>query len=91
MLKSIKFDDSMLEAYDSLVDDIFEERKKEVVTNENIFDERINELNKKENDILNNINKLINFPLILEKMNKDLENIKTEKYKIDLERKNTKN
>jgi len=38
----------------------------------------------KESEILDNIDKVINFPILLEAKNKELENIKLEKYKLEL-------
>jgi hypothetical protein len=48
----------------------------------------LKELELQEKNIVANIYKIINFPELLESQNKELENIKSEKYKIDLKRKN---
>ena len=67
---------------------MYKERKEEL-KNDNInFEKSLKELELQEKDIVVNINKIINFPELLESQNKELEHIKSEKYKVELKRKN---
>jgi hypothetical protein len=75
--------------YDEISKEVFEERKIELKEDNKDYSKFLNELDNKEKKIISNIDKVINFPILLEAKNKELEDIKTEKYKIELKRKNT--
>lgn len=83
ILKWIKINDDVFELFDKIVEEVYEERKEELKDNNVNYINKLNELSKKEKEITDNIDKIINFPSILEIKNKELEIIKVEKINIE--------
>lgn len=75
--------------YDQISKEVYEERKIELKEDNKDYTKVLQELDNKENNIISNIDKVINFPILLDAKNKELEEIKSEKYKVELKRKNT--
>lgn len=86
IFKEINIRDNAFNLYEELSKRIFNEKKTELKNNTKSYDEQLKELDKKESEILDNIDKVINYPQILEKKNKELEEIKSLKYKLELKR-----
>jgi hypothetical protein len=59
-------------------EEMFNNRKSELVDNKKLILEKIKELKLKEADIINNIDKVINFPAFLKEKNRELEDIQAE-------------
>jgi len=86
ILKDLDIKADALMMYEELSKKIFQEKKIELKKYTKTYKEQLKELNKKEIEILDNIDKVIDYPQILEKKNKELEDIKTSKYKLELKR-----
>jgi hypothetical protein len=86
-LSTIKINEDALNLFDLVSEKVFEERKEELKNDSVDYDKYLNELNKREKNIIDNIDKFLHLDHILEIKNKELEEIKTEKYKIELKRK----
>jgi len=82
IFKSINIDKETLSIFHELTKEVYKEEEKEKSKGILTFEKKLEEFNKKEQDILNNIDKLINYPTILEEKNKELESIKIEKAKV---------
>ena len=91
IFNSVKINDDVLKAYDVLLKEVYEERKQELRNDSENYDKSIKELEIQEKNIIANINKIIDFPELLESQNKELQNIKSEKLNIELKRKNAWN
>ena len=76
MLKRVKMSNSALKLFEEASKEVFQEQTQNFKNNKNIYKQQIKELNNKESNILNNIDKIINFPTILEAKNKEVEEIK---------------
>lgn len=50
------------------------------------YEHNLQKLNHKEKSILESIDKVIDFPILLEAKNKELEEIKSQKYKVELKK-----
>ena len=87
ILSTIKINEDALNLFDLVSEKVFEERKEELKNDSVDYDKYLNELNKREKNIIDNIDKFLHLDHILEIKNKELEEIKTEKYKIELKRK----
>lgn len=86
ILQNIQIKDDALTIYDMLWKKIFEEKELELQKNSKTYDEQIKELSKKEAHIIDNIDKVINFKILLKAKNKELEEIKSKKYKLELKK-----
>ena len=82
IFKNIEINDKILKLYDSIIENVYKERKNELETQIINYKNRIKELTNKEQEIIKNIDNIINFPHLLEIKNKELENIKTEILKL---------
>lgn len=83
IIQAIKVEKNTLIIYEDISKEIFEEQSKEFQDNITTYKKQIQELSHKEKEIIENIDKIINFPTILESKNKELENIKKLKEKLD--------
>jgi len=79
LFQSIKVDKNILAMFDDIATEVFHDREKEKEKNSLSYETQLKSLESKEKEILNNIDKFMNFPTLLEKKNMDLENIKAEK------------
>lgn len=82
--RSLKINNDILNLYEKVSKEVYEERKKELEEETIDYKKYLKNLIAKESEILDNIDKVINFPILLEAKNKELENIKLEKYKLEL-------
>jgi hypothetical protein len=89
ILHDIKINNDTIKLYEFISKQVFEEHTNEFQNNIKTYEEQIKELNKREKEIINNIDKIINFPTILEAKNKEIEDIKIQKEKLE-EKKNNK-
>ena len=84
MLKRVKMSNSALKLFEEASKEVFQEQTQNFKNNKNIYKQQIKELNNKESNILNNIDKIINFPTILEAKNKEVEEIKLLREKLEI-------
>jgi Resolvase, N terminal domain len=80
---NIKINNDILILYDKIAKEIFETRKQELQEEKQNYNKQYQALEKKEIEIIGNINKIIDFPLILRAKNEELEVIKIEKIKLE--------
>ena len=72
-----------LKLFEEVTREIFREQSEEFTNNVQTYEEQIREFNKREKEVIDNIDKLINFPTILEAKNRELENIKIQREKLE--------
>lgn len=72
--------------FQAIAEDIYANRTWSLQEDTAIYEKQIKALEQKESTILSNIEKLVNYPQILEAKNKELENIQSEKYKLELKK-----
>lgn len=82
--KNIKISDSFYKVFEEVSIKVYEKRKNEVEKEFEQFKSRKKELEIKEQEIINSIDKLINYPQLLDIKNKELENIKNEQKNLSL-------
>lgn len=91
MLSTVKVHQNDLDLFDLICDKVYQERKGELKESNQEYDKQIQLLKDKESHILKNLNNILSFPAILEAKNKELEEIKSEIYKIELKKKESWN
>ena len=83
IFKSIKPNKETLALFDKIAWEVYEERKNELNEEQKDYKKYLKELEKKETEILSKIDKVIYFPILLWIKNKELEEIKLEKSKLE--------
>ncbi|MFK7779772.1 MAG: recombinase family protein [Candidatus Gracilibacteria bacterium] len=86
IFKNIKIENEGFKLFDEISEEIYIENKEKFKENIIDYNKNLQELNKKEKSIIDSIDKVINFPILLEAKNKELEDIKSEKYKVELKK-----
>lgn len=76
--------------FNELTQEVYKEKEEKKYQNTKNFEKKLIDLEKREKEILANIDKLVNFPTILEEKNKELENIKIKKSELRENIKNSK-
>ena len=76
IFKYIRVNDEILNEYEKIIEKVYNNRKKELEKQLIEFKENLKILQKKEENIINSLDKLIDFPHLLEIKNKELEEIK---------------
>ena len=85
-MKELKIQNSAFEVYKIASRKLFKERQLELEKNTKTYWQQITELNKQEQKIISDIDKVIDYPSLLDAKNKELENIKSLKYKLELKK-----
>jgi len=75
IFKSYKPNKEILTLFEIITEEVFINRKSELADSKIIYQNNIKKLKDKKSDIINNIDKVINFPTLLEAKNKELEDI----------------
>ncbi len=91
IFRSIKPNKEVINLFDIIAKEVFEERKNELQEKELDYKKYYKELENKEKEIIDKIDKLIDFPHLLEVKNKELEKIKLEKSKLKNQKNITEN
>ena len=81
---SINIDDEILELFDAVSEKVYQERKEQIKNDLVIYDEQLKTLEEKENYIISNLDNFLTYKEILEVKNKELEDIKSQKYLLTL-------
>lgn len=81
--RSIKVKKDVLKLYDEITDEVFNDRKNELQEETKDYKKYLKELDSKEKMILDDISKVIDYPLLLKLEYKKLEDIKEEKNKVE--------
>ncbi len=84
LFKNVKINDDILSKFDTILKEVYEERKEEINKNKWDYINQLKVLEKKEREIIDSIDSLIKFPTILEAKNKELEDIKSEKTRLEI-------
>ena len=82
-IKKVEIRKGVLELFEEITREVFSEQSVEFSKSINVYEVRILELSKKEKEIMGSIDKIINFPTILEMKNKELDDIKSERRKLE--------
>jgi len=80
---SIKINHHVLDLYEDIAKEVFEERKQELQEEKQDYAKSYKSLEKQEKEIIENIGKVIDFPILLKAKNDELEAIKSKKTKIE--------
>ncbi len=75
---SINIEDSILGLFKEISKEVYNERKSEISGDKELYIEKIKWLKKLKEKIIDNIEKLIDFPILLKAKNEELENIEKE-------------
>ncbi len=78
VFRSIKIDNSVLKLYDSIIESVYNERTEEISINKVSYSNNLRELYTKEKNIIRDIDKVIDYPLLLKAKNTELEDLKKE-------------
>jgi len=86
IFKSIKFENESLELFDKISENVYQANINQLKGQIIDYEHNLQKLNHKEKSILESIDKVIDFPILLEAKNKELEEIKSQKYKVELKK-----
>lgn len=89
LFKLTYIDKETLSIFNELCKEVFQEQEQINSKNLLTLEKNIEELNRREKEIFDSIEKFVNYPAILEAKNKEIEDIKIEKYKIKEELENS--
>ena len=86
VFKNTKVNKETLALYDKAVEEVYLEREAQKEKDSLSYTAQLKELDRKEKNVLGSIEKLIDFPAILEKKNSELEELKAQKVKVEIAR-----
>lgn len=78
IFQNLKINDNIINLFEKVSRDVFKDRANEIIDESIWYQNRIKQLQTEENEILNNIDKIINFPALLEKQNSKIEEIRND-------------